>query len=644
MKLSNWELTISAEGEFHAIHPTGTQLKWRGPAILTDSGITDLKFQEHVDGKAIWKSPDGLLVELSATSGPGGSLKLSTRVQNEGNSPIPLNEVRVLSACGINSPHRLDRFQKNGIDMIDSPAMEAAPIEGTSQSVAGFTDADGTGALVVGFLDLRDAFYQILARSSAGSVRQIEAKCNREGIPLQPGEELTISPLVIFCGESLSELMCQYGAVSGKAMNARHVPIKTGWCSWYHYYGSELIDDVRANMEAIRRSSIGDHVHVIQIDDGWNYPSVHSPRNWGDWEASGAKFPGGMKGIADEIKAMGFEPGLWLAPFSVDPASTFFKEHPDLLIQDESGPKCFWGVYGLDLTNPGALDFVRETFDRVFNIWGFTYIKIDFLLHAIMEGRRHNPSVTTAQALRRGLEVIREVAGDRFILTCGCPMGPAVGIADAMRIGMDISHRWHLPLNPGTWPYGNCSILPGSVYTLGRHWMHRNWWQNDPDCLLVDDKGSPAEVDMFQREFNREFADDPPFGLSDEEAGLWSRLVWTTGGLVLLGENLAAISPGRLPLLESCFPVNERLARRVDYYEDPFLIVMRLEGEPHTISIFNLSDKTQSVALPRTKLEMPSSWSMRERLLGTTFEGSGDLVTFPPIPPRAGRIWVAREP
>ncbi len=72
------------------------------------------------------------------------------------------------------------------------------------------------------------------------------------------------------------------------------------------------------------------------------------------------------------------------------PEASFFKNHPDLLVQSGEAPKIFWESYGLDLTNPKALEFVRETFHRVFHEWGFTYIKIDFLLHAVQPGTRVN--------------------------------------------------------------------------------------------------------------------------------------------------------------------------------------------------------------------------------------------------------------
>ena len=75
--------------------------------------------------------------------------------------------------------------------------------------------------------------------------------------------------------------------------------------------------------------------------------------------------------------------------------------------------------------------------------FGYDYLKLDFLFAAAAEGTRHDPGLTRAQTLRRGLEAIRRGAGKKtFILGCGCPLGPAIGIVDGMRIGPDVAPHW----------------------------------------------------------------------------------------------------------------------------------------------------------------------------------------------------------
>jgi alpha-galactosidase len=80
--------------------------------------------------------------------------------------------------------------------------------------------------------------------------------------------------------------------------------------------------------------------------------------------------------------------------------------------------------------------------------------------------------------LRRGLQIIREEAGDEtFILGCTCHFAPAVGLVDAMRVGPDVKEVWADGPSP--------SVKHAMRLTLQRNWMHMRWWANDPDCLIV---------------------------------------------------------------------------------------------------------------------------------------------------------------
>ena len=49
---------------------------------------------------------------------------------------------------------------------------------------------------------------------------------------------------------------------------------------------------------------------------------------------------------------------------------------------------------------------------------------------------------TAASELGRRLLVAAKAGDDAFLLGCGCPLGPAVGVVDAMRIGADVTPYW----------------------------------------------------------------------------------------------------------------------------------------------------------------------------------------------------------
>ena len=112
---------------------------------------------------------------------------------------------------------------------------------------------------------------------------------------------------------------------------------------------------------------------------------------------------------------------------------------------------------------------------------GFAFHKIDFIYAGAMVGRRHE-DVTPLEAYRRGLELIRQGAGDdAVILGCGAPLLPSIGLVDAMRISPDVMpavgarSRRHQPA-------GMRSALAAG---RARAWMHGRLWVNDPDCVLV---------------------------------------------------------------------------------------------------------------------------------------------------------------
>ena len=142
-------------------------------------------------------------------------------------------------------------------------------------------------------------------------------------------------------------------------------------------------------------------------------------------------------------------------------------------------------MYGLDPTHPEAREYLRQVIRVVVKDLGVKYLKLDFLYGACM-GEKYSKNVSRLQALRLGLELIREEAGeDVYILGCGCPIEAGVGIVDAMRIGLDTGS----PLTRTIPLVG--SLINDFCYRRARQnaearsFMHEKWWNNDPDCILV---------------------------------------------------------------------------------------------------------------------------------------------------------------
>ncbi len=252
------------------------------------------------------------------------------------------------------------------------------------------------------------------------------------------------------------------------------------WCSWYSMYG--WINE-RIFLRAL--NDFGDiPFDVFQLDDGWQL--AH-----GDWEAN-SKFPSGMKTIADKISATGRMPGIWLAPFMVSPDSQLAKSHPDWLLRDEKGNLVSAGITWsgnplcLDVTHPDVLQWLDQLIRKVRG-WGYNYLKLDFLYIGGAIGKRYN-DIPREVAYRNALQVIREAAGDAYILACGAPIIPSLGLCDGIRVGPDVSPFWlNTPLavwlnNP------NDTSTQNAVRTS----LHRLWLSPlvnvDPDVMFFRSK------------------------------------------------------------------------------------------------------------------------------------------------------------
>lgn len=523
----------------------------------------------------------------------------------------------------------------------------------TSAGVSAWLDTRTGVTALAGVLDHGKAACTVCSQGTAPIVGAIRIDC--ENTEIQPGESLDLPPILFSAGASLSATLEDYAEQVAAAMGVRgQKPVESGWCSWYHYYGRETFHEVVRNAEELRAAPIGNGLKTIQIDDGWNRAADRNePQNWGQWVAHPDKFPAGMRDAVERIHQLGFRAGLWLAPFSVEESSDVFREHPEWLVRGrnpatgkiEAQATGHPTVYQLDCTHPGALEWVGRTFHRVFHEWGFDYAKIDFLADGAKPGLRHDPSATSVEAYRRGLHAIRDAAGaERFILACGAPLLASIGLVDGMRVGPDVGGRWHFDAGLSDWPAGNCSLKAAAIPSLWSQWMHGRWWQNDPDCLLVRARPSTFETQFFDRleqSFNAAGKKivSTPLGLSDEEAGCWSRFVWMTGAMALLSEVWSELPQERRRLLEKCFPPHNRICSLVDWYASPAAGGMILRGHPLTLGFFNFTDDPLQPECGDLPTDVPQEAVWVERWSGEIFQAHGRPGQFPELPPRSGRVW-----
>jgi alpha-galactosidase len=239
----------------------------------------------------------------------------------------------------------------------------------------------------------------------------------------------------------------------------------TVWCPWYHYFLEVTPLDIEENLVAMDHLEMP--VDVVQVDDGWQ-------SGVGDWDAYSERFRT-FPDLVARIRDSGRRAGIWLAPFTVGSGSRLAREHPEWLV-GEGGRNWAQSLRGLDVTHPEAADHLRTSLRALRNM-GIDYVKLDFLYTGALPGRRHD-DVTPVWAYRRGLALVREALGDdAYLLACGAPILPSVGLVDAMRVSADV-------LNPADNEPG-FARLRGEEAIVARAWQQGRFWVNDPDCLVA---------------------------------------------------------------------------------------------------------------------------------------------------------------
>ncbi|MDD5502021.1 MAG: alpha-galactosidase [Candidatus Thermoplasmatota archaeon] len=496
----------------------------------------------------LFKAPSGICIVQNVTVYPdGGYATIRTSILNLLLKGVTVSAIRPFdanpdygSAIGFTAPEGTVLTLMNGYssweysgvvrvlgteanqDLMYDQNYGASVSNGTSYWVQCIYDELSGKSYVAGALTAEKWKTTVSYKSTPDFQSSWAVQCGGTGekVALNPGAEIQSDLIYVKSSNDKLQDMEEYGVLAGKAMNARHVfgpPM--GWCSWYYYFDTITEQCILDNANALKGLTNVDYEYV-QIDDGWQ-------KLWGDWTVN-EKFPNGMDGIAKKIHDMGFKAGIWLAPFLMNPNAPFAVAHPDAFIKSESGSYLTYNAddgsahWCLDATHPEAQKFLQEVFTNVHD-WGYDYIKIDFLFAGAYEGVHYDNTKTGTEALRIGLQIIREAMGnDSYIDGCGAPILPGVGIFDGNRIGGDVF------LGMSGYAFMNWFWLIWECRNIAaRYYISSNFYHNDPDVIVVRD----------------------PY-TADEAKSLATACV-LCGGVTMLSDNLPELSAERLALLNN---------------------------------------------------------------------------------------------
>jgi alpha-galactosidase len=422
---------------------------------------------------------------------------------------------------------------------------------------------------------------------------------------VNPGESLSSERLMFSVGTDYHAQLEQYGravALLHKARVSAATPI--GWWSWTAYYFGLSQGTAATNAYWLAQNLKALGYTYFQIDEGYQYAR-------GEYTSADAKlFPLGIGYIADLVRHSGLTFGMWTAPFEVSQRAWVYQNHPEWLLHNAAGQLIHIGyvtdkqdpLYVLDTTNPGAQDYLRQTY-RTLYAWGLRFVKMDFMDDTAVEGAYYRPNTTALEAQRIGLAIIRSAVGDSVVLDKdGSAMLNPVGIVDAGRISQDTGHSFD-------------ASRDAASGIAARYYMNRNFFIADPDAFTV----STQTVDDQSWHGGQR-------PLTLDEARVSISLAAVSGGMFEIGDDLPTLgaSPERLALLKNTDLLDmARLGRAstpVDLMtyapadKQPSIFLLKENERQTMLTVFNWTEaqRTRAIDLKSLGLKKPGDYQIVE--------------------------------
>jgi len=338
---------------------------------------------------------------------------------------------------------------------------------------------------------------------------------------VDPGEIVHFDSVVMSADYSTLEAWPAFGKAFYKPfMPASEEIQNSGYNTWEYFRGDINSKCITPSLEALsmwKRKNKVKELRYFVLDDGWF-------RDRGCWTFDTTKFPEGEKGWADKVKAAGFEPGVWIAPFWSN-KEIVEKYNMTLMKYDEKGSI----HYQLDPSCPNVQKYVLGRF-KALRESGYKYFKIDFLYITYQEFKNTPFKYSKAQpekVIGDFLAKIRKAIGpDAYLLGCATPMTTCVQQCNSARIMSDITPNWN---------------VTKEIYRhiAARYWMNGNLFVNNPDFFVARGK------DFVKDNFDLGSSDpNGPRGFEGFDAikmHTWATIIFASGGKVVWSDQPEAM-------------------------------------------------------------------------------------------------------
>ncbi|MGP4097680.1 alpha-galactosidase [Nonomuraea sp. KM90] len=326
----------------------------------------------------------GLVCELVMDG--GGLVRMRHAVTNTAASPYRVDGL----VCALPVPVRAAEL----LDFTGRWALEKVPQRArfrhgvwSRENRRGRTGHDGTGLLLAGTEGFGFRGGEVWAVHAGWSGDHVHyAERLPEGVSLlAAGELLEPGEVVLREGESYRTPWVYFtwsgaglddaGARLHDHLRARPLPVRpvtlNNWEATYFDHGLDRLLEL-----ADRAVAAG--IERFVLDDGWFRHRRHDRAGLGDWYVDEGVWPDGLHPLADRVRKLGMQFGLWFEPEMVNPDSDLAREHPDWILgRAERMPPPQRHQQVLDLARPEAYAYLLERLDALVGEYALDYIKWD---------------------------------------------------------------------------------------------------------------------------------------------------------------------------------------------------------------------------------------------------------------------------
>ncbi|MBQ4898859.1 alpha-galactosidase [Paenibacillus sp. Marseille-P2973] len=195
---------------------------------------------------------------------------------------------------------------------------------------------------------------------------------------LEPGESFqTPEAVLVYSNEGLGGMSREYHRLyrtrlcRGQHRDRERPILVNNWEATYFDFNADKI-------EAIAQAGSKLGIELFVLDDGWFGRRDRDNSSLGDWFEDRRKLPGGLKDLANRVKATGLQFGLWFEPEMVSPDSDLYRSQPDwcLHVPDRRRTEAREQLV-LDMSRSDVREYLYERLSDIFSTVPVTYVKWD---------------------------------------------------------------------------------------------------------------------------------------------------------------------------------------------------------------------------------------------------------------------------